>query len=486
MYIFNNSCSVNTECESGYSLYFPCVKSLTRGENTCFDFYIVDNNTKEEVDLREVDDITLNISGRYNCNFGSYSYPENIKSSQNEKFSETLCEMDFSDIISNVNLYIDIVDNEYNLIESTLFDENIFLDINIEGAVGCFLNNSDKNGVLNLKGFESKSYIFLGWHIDEEDECELGSKYEHLIESNNLKYIVDGDCVVRAVYRKRKEYKVQIADDNQYSSFKVDYMDNEPTELQDGDFINVLEGHNIKVSCIPNDSSKPYKFVEWDDGYKNPYRVFNIGGDSSTIILKAICSLDINDYVEFVDNIDASSLNNFKTVYPEIKDVIFIDNYYIGNIYINNCEIDILNNKPYIKIVDDGYIQLININDTGNLKISLNNIGEDCKVFIDDYEVLPSIVDENEFVFEFDGGIITLKGNNSCIFKLRVGKEVIYDKGKCMLCLSSEDTLKLHPGDLVVEGGISVNGNLYGISPVKFAKVTNITPLVIKDNNIII
>ena len=135
MYIYNNSCGVNNECEYGYSLYFPCVKTLTRGENTCFDFYIVDNTTKEEVDLREVDDITLNVSGRYNCNFGSFSYPENIKSSQVEKFSQILCDVDFSNIINKVDLYIDIVDENHNLIESVLFDRNLNLYIAIECAI---------------------------------------------------------------------------------------------------------------------------------------------------------------------------------------------------------------------------------------------------------------------------------------------------------------------------------------------------------------
>ena len=58
MYIYSNSCGVNPECETGYSLYFPCVKSITR-EISCSDFfYIVDNATKKEVDLREIDDIT--------------------------------------------------------------------------------------------------------------------------------------------------------------------------------------------------------------------------------------------------------------------------------------------------------------------------------------------------------------------------------------------------------------------------------------------
>ena len=157
MYIYSNSCGVNQECETGYSLYFPCVKSITRGEISCSDFYIVDNATKKEVDLREIDDITLNISGRYNCNFGSYSYPENIKSSQVEKFSDVLCDVDFSDIINHVELHIDIVDETHKLIESYVFDENLILDIAIEGAVGYFLKGSGEQGVLDLKGLDSST-----------------------------------------------------------------------------------------------------------------------------------------------------------------------------------------------------------------------------------------------------------------------------------------------------------------------------------------
>ena len=126
----------------------------------------------------------------------------------------------------------------------------------------------------------------------------------------------------------------------------------------------------------------------------------------------------------------------------------------------------------------------ININKTGNLRLSLNNKGGDCRVFVDNREVMSSAVDSNEFIFEFEGGIMTLTGNNSCVFGIKLNKEVIYDKGKCMLCLSSEDTLKFHPGDLVVEGGVIVNGNPYGISPVTFAKVTNVAPLIIKNNTL--
>lgn len=485
MYIYNNTCGVNSECEYGYSLYFPCVKTLTRGENACFDFYIVDNATKEEVDLREVDDITLNVSGRYNCNFGSYSYPENIKSSQVEKFSQLLCDVDFSNIINKVDLYIDIVDENHNLIESVLFDRNLNLDIAIEGAIGYFLKNSNEDGVLNLKGFDTKSYIFLGWNIEEYDEeCGLENIYDFLIKSESLKYAINDNCVVRVVYQKRREFTVEMANDNYNSAFAVEYMGDE-TILYKGDTLIVLEGHDIKVSCIPTDI-KPYKFVRWDDGYESPYRVLNIGGDDLSISLKAHCVLNNNDIIEYTDNIDANALNNFKNIYPEFKDRFFIDKYYVDNVYVHNCEVDVLDSKPYIKLIDNGYIEIINLEGGDNLKLSLNNIGGYCRLFIDNYEVSSSAVDENDFVFEFDGGILRLIGDDSYIFGLKIGKEIIYEKGRCMLCLSSTDTLKLHPGDLIIEGGISVNGNLYGISPVKFATVTNITPLVIKDNNIII
>ena len=484
MYIYDNTCSINNECESGYSLYFPCVGTLTRGENACFDFYIVDNTTKKEVDLREVDDITLNMYGRYNCSFGSFSYPENIKSLQVEKFSELVYGVDFSDIINHVKLYIDVVDENHQLIESYLFDENLILDIAIEGVVGYFLNGSNTDGTLNLTGYDTKSYMFLGWNIDESDsECDLENIYDFLIKSRKLLYNVSDDLVIRAVYQKRREYTIQMDEDNYNSSFIVEYM-GEKIAIRENETVAVLEGHDVKVSCIPNDV-KPYIFVKWDDGHENPYRVLNISGDDMIVPLKAYCTLKNGDYEQYDDNIDASALNNFKNIYPEIKDSIFIDSYYIDNIYINNCEVDVLNDIPYVKIVEGGYIQIININKRGNFKLSINSMGGDCRLFIDNNEVPSSVVESNEFIFEFGGGILTLTGKNSCIFELKINKEVIYERGKCMFCLTSEDTLKLHPGDLTVDGGVIVNGNPYGISPVKFARVTDITPLIIKNNNTI-
>ena len=482
MYIYDNTCGVNEDCQTGYSLYFPCVSTITRGENTCVDFYIVDNSTKKEVDLREIDDITLNMYGRYNCNFGSYSYPENIKSLQVEKFSELVYDIDFVDVINNVKLYIDIVDENHKLIESFLFKQDLLLDIAIEGNIGYFLKGSDTDGILNLKGYDTKSYMFLGWNIDESDEsCDLENIYDYLIKNRNLSYNIVDDCVVRAVYQKRREYTIEMDSENHNSSFEVEYM-GEKTILLKGNSVKVLEGHDVKVTCIPFEL-KPYKFVKWDDGYDSPYRILNVGGDNMTISLKAKCSLDV-DVSEYSDTIDASKLNNFNSIYPAIKNSIFVNDFYIDNVYINNCEIDILNDNPYVRIINGGYIQILNIDNSGNLKLSLNSIGGHCRLFIDNYEVSSSVVERNEFVFEFDGGILTLTGDDSCLFGLKINKEVIYDKGKCMFCLTSDDTLKLHHGDLVVDGGIIVNGNPYGISPVKFAKVTNITPLIVKNNNI--
>ena len=355
----------------------------------------------------------------------------------------------------------------------------MILDIAIDGRIGYFLNGSNTDGILKLKGYDTYSYMFLGWSIDENDgDCNYENIYDYLIENKNLTYNIEDDCTIRAVYQKRREYIIRMADDNYNSSFVVEYMGDKIT-LQEGKHITALEGHDVKVSCIPNDV-RPYNFVKWEDGHLNPYRVFNIGGDDLIVSLKAYCSLNENDDIPFGDNIDASLLNNFKTIYPHIKDSIFVDQYYINNIYISNCEVDILNDIPYVRIVDNGYIQILNINERGNFKLSLNNKGGDCRLFIDNYEVLSSAVDNNEFIFEFDGGIMTLTGNDSCIFGLNISKEVIYNKGKCMLCLSSEESLKLHVGEIVAEGGVIVNGNPYGISPVKFANVTNLAPLIIK------
>ena len=342
MYIYGgNTCSVNNECESGYSLYFPCIKTITRGENICFDFYIVDNATKEEVDLREIDDISFNISGRYNCNFGSYSYPENIKSSQVEKFSEMVYDIDFSNIINQVKLYIDIVDENHNLIESFLFDENLILDIAIEGAIGYFLDGSEKNDILNLTGYDTKTYMFLGWNIEESDyDCNLENIYDYLIKNRNLVYNVNEDCVIRIVYQKRREYTIQMANDNFDCSFIVDYMGKQSV-IRENDSVVVLEGHDVKISCVPNDV-KPYKFVKWDDGYKNPYRVINISGDKTIISLKAYCSLKDNEDIVYIDDIDESVLNIFENIYPKIIDNVFVESFYIDNIYINNCEIDVI------------------------------------------------------------------------------------------------------------------------------------------------
>ena len=259
MYIYNNTCNVNNDCQSGFSLYFPCINTLTRGENACFDFYLIDNITKKEVDLREIDDITLNMSGRYNCSFGSFSYPEKIKSAQVEKFTDMVFDIDFSNIINQVKLYIDIVDENHNCIESFVFDRSLFLDINIEGSIGYFIKGSDKDGVLNLKGYDTHSYMFLGWNIEENDEsCDLENIYDYLIKNSNLVYNIDDDCIIRAVYQKRREYTICMADDNYNSSFIVEYM-GEKTTLREGDYIKALEGHDIKVSCIPNDIM-PYKF----------------------------------------------------------------------------------------------------------------------------------------------------------------------------------------------------------------------------------
>ena len=92
--IGTNACSDGPGyCAEGYALYFPCLKDITKGQDVCFDFYVVDfagknakdiaaaldpntdtGSGKELADLRDVDALSLNLIGVFNCPYGTYSY----------------------------------------------------------------------------------------------------------------------------------------------------------------------------------------------------------------------------------------------------------------------------------------------------------------------------------------------------------------------------------------------------------------------------
>lgn len=492
-----NSCSdiLNRVCETGYSLYFPCIKNVTRGENTCFDFYVVDNVEREEIDLRDVDDITLNMSGRYNCNFGSYSYPDNIEYVQHEDFSEKLYDTDLSDIIiHNVDMYIDEVDEYYNVTRSFFLGEENFR-LCIDGVVGKFLEGSEKYGVLDLVANDTSNHIFLGWYVEENDECESGNKYDRLIKSNRLTFNVTDDFVIRAVYRKRKIYDIKISPDNVNSNFAVEYMNTTTKLTSDRQYVKVLEGHDVKLRCLPHEiytsdnQLKPCKFVKWDDGFESPYRILKVGGDNNVIYLKAYCSPDEVENIKYID--DIKLLNNFFTTRPEKRDIFRTkDGIIFDNLFLYNCDIvpNEGNGVTYIVLSnEDNYLQIVNINDVGRMTIIVNvdySMSSGIpKVFLGNDEILHS---DLGFVFDYNGESLVIRGGSGgriFITSLYILKEVIYDKGKCRFCLNSDETLKLQPGEITVDGGVVVNENPYGISPVKIANVTTVTPL--KINNII-
>lgn len=51
----NSSCSSGPNmCQDGYSLYVPCIKNITRGQQVCFDLYIADNSTQDTLDLNDM------------------------------------------------------------------------------------------------------------------------------------------------------------------------------------------------------------------------------------------------------------------------------------------------------------------------------------------------------------------------------------------------------------------------------------------------
>ena len=480
-----NSCSdiLNRVCESGYSLYFPCIKNVTRGENTCFEFYVVDNVEKQEMDLRDVNDITLNMSGRYNCSFIEYV--------QREDFSEMLYKTNISDIIElkTVKLYVDLLDEKGNLEISFLYNTDyhsfIETEMSITGIVGEFIKDSDKYGVLDLTANDTYHYMCLGWCVVEKDKCEMDKNiYDNLIVSNRLIFDIDDDYEIHVVYKARRIYQIKKSVENLDSYFIVENSGEMKYLYDVEDYINVFEGYDIKISCIPDlirtpdNILKPLKFIKWDDGFDSPYRILKVGGDSNVIALKAYCSPDEVENIEYIDDINPNLFNNFFITRPEIRDPFRIeDGIIFDNLFLYNCEITRTeegNGETSIFLnKEESYLQIVNINDVGRMTIIINGEGDISKVFLGNDEILHS---DLGFVFDYNGESLVIRGR-MYITSLYILKEVIYDKGKCRFCLNSDETMKLQPGEIIVDGGVVVNENPYGISPVKIANVTTITPL---------
>ena len=501
--IGTNSCDAGTQyCSDGYALYFPCLKDITKGQAACFDFYVADSNTKDVVDLRTVDAISLNLNGQYNCSYGTFSYPDNISSLQTEKYP---------------------VIYRYDFGERKLCHLNVFM-VDIENteseAYGNFQESDFYSGTeVEVAAYDTPTHIFVGWAIlnaDDED-CPEETWDDYIVSrSNTYKFIITEDLTLLALYRPRKRYSIVSDPTNKFSHFNVDYnhivyhISNRDEEIFDDDFDvldDALEGYHMVVKCMPSTdvigdtTDMTYEFKEWKDHSTSRCRLFIIGKDTShfeegdTIKLKAVCTgpvpyHDLDDDTDFIyiDEFDEEGIH----ILTEFNEMTIIDFYPDGE-HAKSSE------EAYQKFVKEtGYLYL----HSGNIVLSSEGIEDGIKINIyakaDEYCILNIIVNGytanqainiDEFkLYEFyfskcDKSDIEIIAQGDCLIDdIEICKEEIVDKGKAQFCLDAETTSKLPSGQLSVNGAIMVNGQSYGLATTNIGQVNKLPQISININ----
>ena len=322
--IGTNSCSTGpTYCADGYALYFPCLKDVTKGQDVCFDFYVADyagrneynlaltsdldslpDTGKELADLRDVDAISLNLIGVFNCPYGTYSYPDNISSLQTEEYPVIYT----NDFGSRKLCHLQVIKIDIDGADS---------DDQYDSQEGDYYSGTS----VTISAYDTPTHIFEGWALfDTDDEdCPDSTIYDDIISTENIyTFTIENDINIFAIYRPRKVYTIIVDSDNKTSHFIVNYDDidndihNKKDEIFNDGFNsveNVLEGYHFTAKCIPNVSvisnnpnhkKTTYEFVKWSDGNTSRCRLFIAGGDDEIIKLKAKCVGPV-PYFEYED-----------------------------------------------------------------------------------------------------------------------------------------------------------------------------------------
>ena len=488
--IGTNSCSSGpTYCAEGYALYFPCLKDVTKGQDVCFDFYVADyagrneltsdldslpDTGKELADLRNVDAISLNLIGAFNCPYGTYSYPDNISSLQTEEYpviytndfgSRKLCHLQV--------IKIDIGD------DSDSDDQYYYEEDDYYSGTS-----------VTISAYDTPTHIFEGWALfDTDDEdCPDSTIYDDIISTENIyTFTIENDINIYAIYRPRKVYTIIVDPDNESSYFIVNYKNtdyplrNKKKEIfNDGfDSVEILEGYHFVAKCIPsadfinNPNPIAYKFVKWSDGNTSRCRLFDTDdetikvGDDETIKLKAECVGPV-PYFEYEDE---TILYNDEFD----EDGIHIDTDFL-NVDITDYygdEYTVSSDDVYHKFIDDeGYLYFNNgtlilssFNIEDGVKINIHAKSDDsCNITVDvnGYSLTKTISNSEFKNYEFyfsksNKSVIKISSDGKCLIDLlEVCREEIIDKGKARFCLSSEVTSKLPSGPLSVNGAIAV------------------------------
>ena len=512
--IGSNSCSTGpTYCADGYALYFPCLKDVTKGQDVCFDFYVADyagrneynlaltsdldslpDTGKELADLRDVDAISLNLIGVFNCPYGTYSYPEYISSLQTE---------------------------EYPVIYTNDFDSRKLchlqvIKIDIDGAGSDDQYDSQEGNYysgtsVTISAYDTPTHIFEGWALfDTDDEdCPDSTIYDDIISTENIyTFTIENDINIFAIYRPRKVYTIIVDSDNKSSHFSVNYdnidydIHNRDEEIFNDGFNsveNVLEGYHFVAKCIPNVnviSNNPnhkkttYEFVKWSDGNTSRCRLFVAGGDDEIIKLKAKCVGPV-PYFEYEDE---TILYNDEFD----EDGIHIDTDFL-NVDITDYygdEYTVSSDDVYHKFIDDegylyfnnGTLVLSSFNIEDGVKINIHAKSDDsCNITIDvnGYSLTQTVSNSQFMNYEFyfsksNKSVIKISSDGECLIDLlEVCREEIIDKGKAQFCLPSEVTSKLPSGPLSVNGAIMVNGKSYGLATTQIGAVNRLPKITI-------
>lgn len=527
--IGTNACSDGPGyCAEGYALYFPCLKDITKGQDVCFDFYVVDfagknakdiaaaldpntdtGSGKELADLRDVDALSLNLIGVFNCPYGTYSYPDNISSLQTENYPLMYSE----DFGKRCLCHLDVIKID------SKSDASDFG----EGKSADFYSGTE----VRLRAEDTPTHIFKGWAIlDDEDEDCPEETWDDYIKSYDRDYnfIIETDMIVFAVYRPREVYSVISSTTNRHSYFIVTYnnitylaVSNRPDEGYDDGYDvieNVLEGYHMFVKCIPcedilgSDLDEMYVFLKWIDGVTQRCRCFEIGKDTSNftsknsnvIKLQAVCDDTPVDPYELIDDgsgcvyddiFDEEGVHILNVEESEDDVERFCD--YQGDEYVvsfDNVLQQFIEETGYLYF-NNGTLRLTSLDVEDGIKVVVQakayNDEDDCDmtVTVNGYSSTVSLVNDEFKQYEFlfrkcDKQNIVITTDGECLVDLiEVRREEIVDKGKARFCLPSEVTANIPSGKLSVNGAIMVNGKSYGIPTTQIGTVNKLPKITI-------
>ena len=485
-------------CNEGYSLYFPCLKDVTRGESVCFDFYIADNSTHDVADLRDVDAITIELSGRYGCVYGDYSYPDDIFSLQREEYTDVIFDDDF--IGENV---FELKVHPVVLPQFTKYDY-----YSISGKVGRYYAGEH----VSLRAYDTKDKIFVGWGDasilvdDEETLCSITfddirivpnscNTFELSEDGYRLDFNMDRDLNIFAVYRDREVYSLTIDwEKSNGLAYYVSY-DGELIEMtddhnlhksEDGDSrvdseVKILEGHKFYITAVPylyddiyDDGSDIYckgDFHRWWDGDYERKRIIRMTKDMSVFAYinenKAPDEGNSDyDFMIFSENWATYRLDNNVLEWRTIDDA---DNYN-ESVIIDGGSISYNGDCGYLNISNMSSVSVLGISDEYGIKVvveAMRGGSDPCDLAVScGGEHLSVEVDlKNEYSMYFrKGGVITISSSDNVhIYRITVYKEDIIDKGLCQLCLDGEETSKMGVGPIYASGVVVVGGKSYGL-----------------------